>query len=65
MQSISIDERVVIGAVFSGHVGEGNRGDDEVMGRFDFQDSNTEGQVVVVFAKTMDVTVVNTFLQKR
>ena len=29
MLSIPRDERVVIGADFNGHVGEGNRGDEE------------------------------------
>ncbi|KAK2918392.1 hypothetical protein Q8A73_002763 [Channa argus] len=65
MQSISRGERVVIGADFNGHVGEGNRGDENVMGRFGLQDRNTEGQMVVDFAKRMEMAVVNTFFQKR
>ncbi|KAK3544140.1 hypothetical protein QTP86_002971 [Hemibagrus guttatus] len=33
MESIPTGERVVIGADFNGHVGEGNTGDEEVMGK--------------------------------
>ena len=65
MQSIPREERVVIGADFNGHVGAGNRGDEEVMGRFGIQDRNTEGQMVVDFAKRVEMAVVNTFFQKR
>ncbi|KAK2893246.1 hypothetical protein Q8A73_015730 [Channa argus] len=50
---------------FNGHVGEGNRGDETVMGRFGVQDRNAEGQMVVDFAKRMEMAVVNTFFQKR
>ncbi|KAF7663482.1 hypothetical protein LDENG_00210270 [Lucifuga dentata] len=46
MQSIPRGERVVIGADFNGHVGAGNRGDEEVMGKFGIQDRNAEGQMV-------------------
>ena len=53
MQSIPRNERVVMGADFSGNVREGNRGDEEVTGRFGIQDTNTEGQMVVDFAKRM------------
>ncbi|KAK3575028.1 hypothetical protein QTP86_019793 [Hemibagrus guttatus] len=58
-------ERVVIGADFNGHVGEGNTGDEEVMGKFGVKERNLEEQMVVDFAKRMDMAVVNTYFQKR
>ncbi|KAK3538187.1 hypothetical protein QTP70_032945 [Hemibagrus guttatus] len=65
MESIPTGERVVIGADFNGHVGEGNRGDEEVMGKFGVKERNVERQMVVDFAKRMDMGVVNTYFQKR
>ncbi|KAK3547940.1 hypothetical protein QTP70_001327 [Hemibagrus guttatus] len=65
MESIPTGERVVIGADFNGHVGEGNRRDEEVMGKFGVKERNLEGQRVVDFAKRMDMVVVNTYFQKR
>ncbi|KAK3517909.1 hypothetical protein QTP70_027300 [Hemibagrus guttatus] len=65
MESIPTGERVVIGADFNGHVGEGNTGDEEVMGKFGVKERNLEGQMVVDFAKRMDMGVVNTYCQKR
>ncbi|KAF7655126.1 hypothetical protein LDENG_00060570, partial [Lucifuga dentata] len=65
MQSIPRGERVVIGADFNGHVGAGNRGDEEVMGKFGIQDRNAEGQMVVDFAKRTEMAVTNTFFQKK
>ncbi|KAI5101449.1 hypothetical protein C0J45_8652 [Silurus meridionalis] len=58
-------ERLVIGADFNGHVGEGNRGDEEVMGRYGFKNGNMEGQMVVDFAKRMEMAVVNTYFKKK
>ncbi|KAK3517015.1 hypothetical protein QTP70_030440 [Hemibagrus guttatus] len=63
MESIPTSERVLIGADFN--VGEGNRGDEEVMGKFGVKERNLEGQMVVDFAKRMDMGVVNTYFQKR
>ncbi|KAK3519797.1 hypothetical protein QTP70_004955 [Hemibagrus guttatus] len=65
MESIPTGERVVIGADFNGHVGEGNTGYEEVMGKFGVKERNLEGQTVVDFAKRMDMAVVNTYFQKR
>ncbi|KAK3566932.1 hypothetical protein QTP86_005597 [Hemibagrus guttatus] len=65
MESIPTGERVVIGADFNGHVGEGNTGDEEVMGKFGVKERNLEGQMVVDFAKRMDMAVLNTYFQKR
>ncbi|KAK3573200.1 hypothetical protein QTP86_015121, partial [Hemibagrus guttatus] len=65
MESIPTGERVVIETDFNGHVGEGNSGDKEVMGRFGVKEKNLEGQMVVDFAKRMDMAVVNTYFQKR
>ena len=65
MQSIPRGERVVIGADFNGHVGTENRGDEEVMHWFGIQDRNAEGQMVIDFAKRMEMAIVNTYFQKR
>ncbi|KAK3563366.1 hypothetical protein QTP86_021842, partial [Hemibagrus guttatus] len=65
MESIPTGERVVIGADFNGHVGEGNAGVEEVLGKFGVKERNLEGQMVVGFAKRMDMGVVNTYFQKR
>ncbi|KAK3518291.1 hypothetical protein QTP86_003825, partial [Hemibagrus guttatus] len=65
MESIPTGERVVIGPDFNGHVGEGNTGDEVVMGKFGVKERNLEGQMVVDFVKRMDMGVVNTYFQKR
>ncbi|KAK3525961.1 hypothetical protein QTP70_011398 [Hemibagrus guttatus] len=65
MENIPTGERVVIGADFNGHVGEGNTGDEEVMGKFGVKERYLKGQMVVDFAKRMDMAVVNTYFQKR
>ncbi|KAI5615288.1 hypothetical protein C0J50_10797 [Silurus asotus] len=56
---------LVIGADFNGHVGEGNRGDEEVMGRYGFKERNVEGQMVLDFVKRMEMAVVNTYFKKK
>ncbi|KAF7709294.1 hypothetical protein C0J45_2564 [Silurus meridionalis] len=65
VEGVSRNERLVIGADFNGHVGEGNRGDEEVMGRYGLKERNVEGQMVVDFAKRMEMAVVNTYFKKK
>ncbi|KAG2468401.1 CFDP2 protein, partial [Polypterus senegalus] len=65
MNSVPKGQKVVIGVDFSGHVGEGNRGDKEVMGRYGVKERNEVGQRIVDFAKRMDMAVVNTYFKKR
>ena len=43
----------MIAAKVKGHVREGNRGDEDVMGRFSIHGRNAEGQMVVHFAERM------------
>ena len=50
----------MLGAEFTGPVGERNRGDEEVMGRFGVKYRSLEGQTVVDFAKRMEMAVVST-----
>ena len=64
VESIPKKERVVIGADFNGHVGEGNRGDENVMGRYGDKARNAEGQMVVDFATRMEMAVVDTYFKK-
>ncbi|KAI5094295.1 hypothetical protein C0J45_16019 [Silurus meridionalis] len=58
-------ERLVIETDFNAHVGEGNRGDEEVMGRYGFKERYVEGQMVVDFAKRMEMAVMNTYFKKK
>ena len=56
-----MEERVLLGADFNAHVGEGNQGDAEVMRKYGFGQRNDEGQKMVDFAKSGDMAVVNTY----
>ena len=54
IESISKEERIVLGADLNGHVGEGNIEDEEIMGRYGAGTRNKEGSMVVDFGKRMD-----------
>lgn len=41
----------MIGADLNGHEGEGNRGVEVALGRYDVKERNAEGQMVVGFVK--------------
>ena len=60
VESMRKGERVLIGADLNGHVGEGNRGDEE-----GFKERNLEGQMVVNFAKRMQMAMLNTYFGKK
>ena len=65
IESISTEERIVLGADLNGHVGEGNIGDKEIMGRYGAGRKNKEGLMVVDFGKRMDLAIVNTYFKKK
>ena len=63
--TISTKERIVLGADLNGHVGEGNIGDEEIMGRYGAGTRNKAGSMVVDFGKRMDLAIVNTYFKKK
>ena len=58
IESISTEERIVLVADLNGHVGEGNIGNEEIMGRYG-------AGMVVDFGKRMDLAIVNTYFKKK
>ncbi|KAI5629716.1 hypothetical protein C0J50_2217 [Silurus asotus] len=56
-------ERLAIGTDFNVHVG--NRDNEEVKGRYGLKKRNVEGQMVVDFAKRMEIAVMNTYFKKK
>ena len=58
IESVSNEERIVLGADLNGHVGEEN------IGRYAAGTRNEEGLMVVDFAKRMDLVTVNTYFKK-
>ena len=51
IESISKEERIVLGVDLNGHVGEGNIGDKEIMGRYGAGMRNKEGSMVWILGK--------------
>ena len=65
IESISTEERIVLGADLNGHVGEENIGDEEIMGRYGGETRNKKGSMIVDFGKRMDLAIVNTYFKKK
>ena len=61
VEKIPKNERILVGADLNGHVGEGNNGDEERMGRHELGKRNNEGQAVEDFAKKMELAIINTY----
>ena len=64
IESVSKQERIVLGTDLNGQVSKGNIGDEEIMGRCGAGTRNKEGSMVVVFVKRMDLAIVNTYFKK-
>ena len=65
IESISKEERIVLGADLNEHVGEENIGDEEIMGRYAAGTRNKKGSMVVDFGKRMDLVIVITYFKKK
>ena len=65
IESVSKQERIVLGADLNGHVSEGNIGDEEIMGRYVAGTRNKKMSIVVDFAKRMDLAIVNTYFKEK
>ena len=65
VEKIPKNERIVVGADMNGHVGEGNNGDEECMGRRGLGKRNNEGQAVVNFAERIKLAITNTYFVKK
>ena len=65
IESISTEERIVLGADLNGHVGKENIKREEIMGRYCAGTRNKERSMVVNFGKRMDLAIVNTYFKKK
>ena len=59
IESVSKEETIVLGTDLNGHVGKGNIGNEEIMGRYSTGTRNKEGSLVV------DLAIVNTYFKKK
>ena len=65
VEKIPRNERIVVGADLNEHVGEGNNGDEECMGRHGLGKRNNQGQAVIDFAKRRELAITNTYFVKK
>ena len=65
VKKIPKNERIVVGVDLNGHVGEGNNGDEECVGRHGLGKRSNEGQAVVDYAKRMELAIINTYSVKK
>ena len=65
IESVSKEERIVLGADLNGYAGKGIIGDEEIMGRYGAGTRNKEGSMIVNFGKRMYLAIVNTYFKKK
>ena len=65
IESVSKQERIVLGADLIGHMVEESIGDEKIMERYGDGTRNRERSMVVDFAKRMDLAIVNTYFKKK
>ena len=65
IESLSKQERIVLGLDLIGHAVEESIGDEKIMGRYGDGTRNRERSMVVDFAKRMDLAIVNTYFKKK
>ena len=65
VESVSKQQRIVLGANLNGHVGEENIGNEEIMWRYGAGTRNKEGSMVADFAKRMDLAILKTYFKKK
>ena len=65
VEKIPKNKRIVVGADLNGHVGKGNNGDEECMGRHGLGKKNNEGQAGVDLAKRMKLAITNAYFVKK
>ena len=63
IESISKEERIVLGADLNGHVGEENIWNEKIMGRCGAGTRNKGGSMVLDFGKRMDLAIVNIYFK--
>ena len=65
IESLSKQERIVLGLDLIGHAVEESIGDEKIMGRYGDGTRNRERSMIVDFVKRMDLAIVNTYFKKK
>ena len=65
IESLSKQERIVLGLDLIGHAVEESIGGEKIMGRYGDGTRNRERSMIVDFAKRMDLAIVNTYFKKK
>ena len=65
VEHVPIGEKLVIGGDLNGHVGTSREGFETVLGGFGFGERNEAGSRILDFALAYDLSIMNTWFQKR